>query len=96
MRALLLVPLAIAFAGPAAAEPTLKCSIEGNKYSVVIVNSDGQDKQCSYNCNFATDGGNRIISGSITVKAGESKTVDEGAPSFGKLTGVQSSKLDCK
>jgi len=94
MRALLALPLIFAPA-IAAAEPSLKCNFEGRKTSVVVANPDNADKQCNYACNFTLEGGSRSISGSTTVKAGETKIADE---DIGRtaVTGVRSSSLDCK
>lgn len=94
MRALLALPLLLAPA-IAAAEPLLKCNFEGLKTSVVIVNPDNADKQCNYACNFTLEGGSRSVSGSTSVKAGETKVADEDVGRTA-VTGVRSSSLDCK
>jgi hypothetical protein len=75
------------------AEPELKCNFDGKKTVVLIVNPDATNKQCNYSCRFAVPGGAASVSGSVTVTAGETRTVDEDTQN-NAVTGVQSSSLN--
>ena len=94
MRALLLVML-LAVPSLAAAAPQLKCEFDGNKTKVTIVNTDGKDGQCNYACHFTIDGGPSSVTGSIGVKAGETKIVDQDTRRW-PITGLRESSLKCE
>ncbi len=94
MRAILALAL-VAVPSVAAAAPQLKCEYEGNKTKVTIVNTDGKEGQCNYACHFTIDGGQSSVTGSIGVKAGETKIVDEGTRRS-PITGLRESSLKCE
>ena len=95
MRTLLILSLTVALPAAAAAAPELKCNFEGNKTTVLIVNPDAQDKQCNYACHYRLEGGSASVSGATTVKAGETKTVDEDTRRS-KVSAVRESSLKCE
>jgi hypothetical protein len=91
-------PLAVMFlAVPslAVAAPQLKCEFDGNKTKVTIVNTDGKDGQCNYACHFTIDGGSSSVTGSIGVKAGETKIVDQDTRRW-PITGLREQSLKCE
>lgn len=94
MRTLFALAL-VAAPSIAAAAPQLKCEFEGNKTKVTIVNADGKDGQCNYACHFTIDGGQSSVTGSVGVKAGETKIVDEGTRRW-PITGLRESSLKCE
>lgn len=87
--------LAISATAPAVAAPTLQCNYADTKTTVIIVSDAAKNVQCSYTCNFVTESGSYSATGSTTVKAGETKTVDEDTHRS-KVTGVKTNTLDCK
>ncbi len=93
MRALSIV-LLVAVPSLAAAEPQLKCEFDGNKIKVTIVN-DGKDAQCNYACHFTIDGGSSSVTGSTSIKAGETKVVDEDTRRY-PITGLRESSIKCE
>ena len=94
MRAVLALAL-IAAPAMAAAEPQLKCEYDGRKTKVTIVNTDGKNAQCNYACHFTIEGGSSSVTGSIGVKAGETKIVDEDTRRW-PITGLRESSLKCE
>jgi hypothetical protein len=94
MRALLVMML-LAVPSLAAGAPQLKCEFEGNKTKVTIVNTDGKDGQCNYACHFTIDGGSSSVTGSVGVKAGETKIVDQDTRRW-PITGLRESSLKCE
>ncbi len=94
MRTLLAFTLA-AVPAMAAAEPQLRCAFDGNKTVVTIVNPDAKDQQCNYACHYALEGGSASVSGSVGVKAGATKTVDEDTRRS-KVVRVRESSLKCE
>lgn len=86
---------ALIVAAPAAfAAPALQCNFDGNKTTVLIVN-DGKEVQCSYACHYTLEGGVASVSGGTSVKAGETKNVDE-AMRRSKVVRVRDSSLKCE
>ena len=94
MRRLLMLVALCASAPAAFAEPALQCNFDGTKTKVVIVN-DGKDAQCNYACHYTTEFGSTSLSGSTGVKAGETKTVDEGTQRS-KVVRVREQTLKCE
>jgi hypothetical protein len=92
---LLLVTMLVAVPSLAAAEPQLKCEFQGNKTKVTIVNTDAKNVQCNYACHFTIEGGASSVTGSIGVKAGETKVVDEDTRRW-PITGLGEKSLKCE
>jgi hypothetical protein len=92
---LLLAAILVAAPSISTAAPQLKCEFSGNKTKVTIVNTDGKDGQCNYACHFTIDGGQSSVTGSVGVKAGETKIVDEGTRRW-PITGLRESMLKCE
>jgi hypothetical protein len=96
MRTTFVLSLALVAApAMAAAVPELKCEFSGNKTKVTIVNTDGKDGQCNYACHFTIEGGQSSVTGSVGVKAGETKVADEGTRRY-PVTGLRESSLKCE
>jgi hypothetical protein len=90
-----LAAMLVALPSLAAAAPQLKCEFSGNKTKVTIVNTDGTNAQCNYACHFTIEGGSSSVTGSIGVKAGETKVVDEDTRRW-PITGLRESSLKCE
>jgi hypothetical protein len=94
MRSVIILVASFLSAPAAFAAPALQCKFDGNKTTVLIVN-DGKDVQCSYACHYALEGGVASVSGGTSVKAGETKNVDE-ATRRSKVLSVREQSLKCE
>lgn len=92
---LLALPLLVCLPVMATAETKLTCGFEGNKTIVTIVNPGGDDVQCNYACHYVLEGGSVSLSGSVRVKAGQARIVDE-ETRRSKVTRVRESSIKCE
>lgn len=95
MRAVLIAFIAAVPSIAAAAEPKLTCGFDGNKTIVTIANTEAKDVQCNYACHYRLEAGSVSISGSVGMKAGRTRVVDE-ETRHSKVTGVRESSITCE